>query len=137
MRREDWPQILDRLVQQARDVPFCWGQHDCVHWAITVAEELTERAWAPALPEYSDAAGALAVVHRLGFDGLLEAVTHYLGEPVRPSFAQRGDLTLVGTNETAWPLALAVCLGHRAAVPGEQGLRFVPMSSAVAAWRVE
>lgn len=136
MRREDWPDRLAAIVEQARDVPFLWGSHDCVHWAISVAEELTGAPFGPALPEYGSATGAMRVLRGMGFDGLLEAVTHHLGPQMPVPMAQRGDLLLIPTDVEGWPFALGVCLGSFAATPGENGLTFVPIGRAVAAWRV-
>lgn len=136
MRREDWPERLAAIIAQARDVPFVWGRHDCVHWAISVAEELTGQPFGPRLPDYDDAASALRALRSMGHDGLFEAVEAALGAPIPPARAQRGDLGMVPTHYDNWPLALGVCLGLHVAVVGEQGLEYLPVGKAVAAWRV-
>ena len=137
MKLETWPEVLAERVNAARHVPFAWGSHDCVHFAVDTAAAITGRAFGPLLPDYDDARSALRALRASGHEDLQGAVTAHLGEPIPPNFAQRGDLVLVPSGIDAWPAALAVCVGTHAVSPGEDGLIFMPMHRALAAWRVD
>lgn len=136
MRAEDWPERLADCLEAARRKPFAWGKHDCVLFAADVVLAITGTdPAAGARGQYHDAAGAR---RWLGSRTLADALVEVLGDPIRPAFAQRGDLVILGMErDRHWPEAAGVCLGERAAAPGDEGLIFLPMSEALLAWRVD
>ncbi len=132
MRREDWPQRLAAFIESRRLQPFAWGENDCVTFAADCARELTgtdpiaelRGSWRTALE-------AARVLDELG--GLRAAVTQWQGDELPPALAQRGDAVLV---EQLGRELLGVCVGDQIVAPGEHGAVWLPISAAVAAWRV-
>lgn len=142
MRRLDWPERLAACIESARLTPFAWGTHDCVLWACHVAEALTGVDPASGFRgSYSDVRGALLVLHAIGGGGdfrqAIESVCAAHGfPPIPPPVAQRGDAVLCPSGVYSWPHALGVCDGQHAVITGPHGLVRVPMSAAIAAWRI-
>ena len=54
---------LAEYIEAARDTPFEWGSHDCLHFAIGAASMQTGRRYP--LPRYSTACGAARLAQRL------------------------------------------------------------------------
>ncbi len=133
-RRPDWPERLAELVEARRHAPFRWGAHDCVLWAADAIVACTGQD--PAAEwrgRYGNETEAEAIILRAG--GLAELVagaqaTRGAGEcPVGQ--AQRGDTVLVQYGNT---LMMGVVLGDLVAVPGLDGLVFLPLRAARRAW---
>lgn len=134
MRRHDWPQRLAEFIAASHAEPFAYGTHDCCRFAARCVDALTDGgvvARMDAEHPYSDEAGAYAVVDAAG--GLAELVSLYLGEPIHPAHAGRGDVVLA---ELEHGLTVGVCLGRDCAFAAETGLTFRPRSVALTAWKV-
>ena len=132
MRFEDWPERLGRIVEDAHR-PFVWGEHDCCLFAANVVLELTGRDYAAELRgTYSSAKSAARVLKWL--NGVRGIAGNALGAEIPPLTAHRGDIVLIHTAEHGD--TLAVCVGAHCVAPGVDCLVHVPMSLAVAAWRV-
>ena len=134
-RLPDWPERLAALVEAHRERPFVWGTHDCCTFAADAMQAVA--GIDPAAPwrgAYDTEAGALACLDEGGLEATVARVLAEAGVPECPlRAAQRGDWVLaVVANE---PL-LGVVVGARIAVPGLDGLRFLPMSAAVRAWAI-
>jgi hypothetical protein len=126
-RTQDWAERLADYVEQCRDRPFEWGSHDCATMAVGAVAAMTgEVLWSP---PYKNAAGAAKYMDGVSIadvvDGLLPRVPQ--------GFAQRGDVVLMHLDGRD---TLGVCMGCEIAAPGNFGLLMLPMSTAVAAWRV-
>ncbi|WP_375698002.1 DUF6950 family protein [Pseudophaeobacter sp. TrK17] len=134
MRRSDWQSRLADAIKAAREIPFCWGAHDCATWAFDVRRDLTggEDIAASWRGRYRTALGAHRVMKRLGWDSLEAAGRDLLGMPL-PSVlqAKRGDLVLGGTDP-----AFGVCVGAKVAFVAPDGLVFISLSDCSLAWRV-
>jgi len=130
-RVANWPTVLHEQVEAARLRPFVWGSWDCCQFVGEVVVALTGRDQRELFPTYSteDEADAILAAHA-GMHGLLERA---FGPPIPVAFAKRGDIALV---DLALGLQPGICLGSVCAAPGLKGLQFVPMSMALAAWRV-
>lgn len=137
VRLEHWRDVLTDEVARARDAQFAWGEHDCCAWAARVVRAISgQDFYAPFAGTYSDERGAKRVIDAHG--GLASIVRHCLGGEIEhPLHAACGDVVLVGDRavEEKW-VALAICLGDRAAVPTKVGLRLLSPKHWLAAWRV-
>lgn len=129
MRTSDWPEKLAEYLHQKRDVPFSWGTNDCASFACDAVFSMTGERLAIPVVETPE-----AYVQLLQDSGPLgDIVTSYLGEPIHPAFAQRGDVVLLQVEQRD---TLGICVGESLAGPGLDGLVLIPMSLAVSAWRV-
>lgn len=132
MRHQDWPQKLTQIIAEAERKPFVWGEHDCCLFAAAVVQELTGVDRAIGLRgTYDTAAKAKRVLKKRG--GVRQIATDALGAPIAPLMAQRGDVVLISTNHGE---ALGVCTGLVCVAPGDDGLVRIPITAAIAAWRV-
>jgi len=130
IRREDWPERLNDVVDLRRATPFSWGVQDCATFAAACVKAMTDTTLLDNLPAWTSHESAKAVLIDEG--GLIAAVSSRL--PMLPApAARRGDVVLVKVDGVE---ALGVCLGHFAAVPGPHGLVFPAMADVRAAWRV-
>lgn len=130
-----FPSKLISFCRQGRDRTFEWGVFDCVTWAADWVHELTGiDPISDIRGSWHDAASAVEVLTRLG--GLRAAATSLLGAEAPLPFTQRGDVVLV---EIEGREALGVCVGPYAITPAPpeiSGTVLVPMTKAVASWRV-
>lgn len=128
MRREDWPERLFEYLDAQRDVPFSWATHSCAGFAAGAVEAMTGEA-----VDLPTVTSARAAAELLAVRSLRDRVGDAFGPEIMPAFARRGDLVLVEIDGRE---SVAMCIGSDAAGPGPSGLVLVPMSSAIAAWRV-
>jgi hypothetical protein len=136
MRYENWPCRLQILLDAAREQEFSWGTLDCCQWAgLAVEAQTGVNPIAHIRGKYRTAIGAKRVLNR-DFGGSLRAgVTLSMGDPVPPLMAGRGDLVLVDLDGTEC-VGVVDLSGERIAAIGLHGLEFVPLTAAVAAWKV-
>jgi hypothetical protein len=135
-RRADWPERLAAVIEAARHEPYCLGSHDCVRLAFQCIEAMTGADLWPIVRGYTTKAQAVRTMARLsgGSADLGDALTAVLGRQPQPvSMAQRGDVLLYQDEEGQH---LGVCVGFNMVLLAERGLVFVPVSKALAAWRV-
>lgn len=133
-RREGWESGLNGCIESALTRPFQWGQHDCCLFAADAVAAITGRDPAEDYRgRYASAAQAARLLDRLGGIESLSANAGF--EEILPALASRGDIALV-ENDGNLLLGVVDMTGRRVAVPGAQGLLFLPLSSALAAWRV-
>jgi len=132
MRLQDWQNRFAALVHQRQLTPFAWGAHDCVLWAADCVQALTgvdhAQAWRGS---YSTALQAARVLSPMG--GLVGVATAALGAHVSPLMAAVGDVVLVDNADREM---LGVCIGTGVLAPGESGLVCVPMTAAIAVWKL-
>jgi len=138
-RYEDWPRRLDDFLQAASERPFSWGERDCCTLAADAVQAMTgDDPYTLWRGKYKSARGAARIVAKAG--GLVGLWTQLLGQPVAPLMARRGDVVVVGGVACApgWSEAAGVVdlTGMWIACAGPAGLVSLPLSAAVAAWRV-
>ena len=133
-RVEGWEKSLNDCIEAALVRPFCWGENDCCLFAADAIRALTGRDPAGDYRRrYASAAQAAKLLQRLGG---IEAIPGTAGfEEVAVAFARRGDVVLA-ENDGNLLLGVVDMTGRRIAVPGAQGLVFLPLESALKAWRV-
>lgn len=138
-RFPDWPERLVAAVDRRRTQIFVRGQTDCLPTIADIIQEFTGvdllgPTWRNA---YSDDLEALRIIRRFG-GNLLEAFRSHLSnqgvEEIDPRLAKRGDLGFVRLTETSQGAAL-FC-GDGLLIPDKVGLRNMPRSYALAAWRI-
>jgi len=107
-RLPDWEFRLHEFMLANCERPFAWGEWDCILFACAAAEAITGEDKAAAFRgQYSNEAGARAILRELGQGTLLRTIDHHFeAKPV--GYAGRGDL--VWHNGCA-----GVCLGQTAA----------------------
>lgn len=137
-RRTDWLDRLQRELEAAADRPHQWGRHDCALWCARCIHAMTGADFAKGLRgRYRSERGAFRVLSEYG--GLEGLVTHFLGEPVGPICARRGDV-LIGPfherDDGTLVDVFAICVGHKGAAPGADGLRLHEIGNYTKAWRV-
>jgi len=138
MRREDWAERLAELVEARRGMQFKWGVHDCALFAADCVLAMTNVDHAVDFRgTYKTPGGALDALSGRGLDTLLDGIF----PRINPAFVQRGDVCAIARDESApgaddLELALGVCLGAQVAVPGVDGLQFLPVRRALHAWKV-
>lgn len=132
-RAENWPGLLATAIEEARNRPFVWGEHDCALFAADVVLKMTGQDLAADFRGlYASKTQAIKILGAAG--GLDAVVTGLLGWPLyHPKLAQRGDVVMVDTPEGR---ALGICNGATAACAGPDGLTFVEMTLWLTAWRV-
>jgi len=132
-RIECWTHILDDFMAAANR-PFEWGAWDCGLFSADCIQAMTGVDIAAEFRgRYSTAKGARKVM-RGSIGEMMDRVSQTYGMPeIDPLLAQRGDMCMVDS-----PLgdALGICVGSKVACTGPDGLAFVPVSSAIRAWKV-
>ena len=91
-RLHDWENRLHEFILVNRERPFVWGEWDCILFACAAAEAITGVDKAEDYRgQYSDEAGARAILRELGQGTLLKTVDHQF-ERKEVAYATRGDL---------------------------------------------
>ena len=140
-RVPQWPERLERWAVAMRGRRFQWGEVDCVLAACEAIEAMTGIDISGTFRgRYADGGGAASIIAELSADGLRGAVSRVaenVGCPeILPALARRGDAVLVRTLNTEAPESLGICIGARVLAAGPRGLVSLPMSAAIAAWRI-
>lgn len=104
---------------------FDWESSNCAHFAAQWAGVDLSNVVMPSGKE-----GVRAALRSIDASSIMDAVSSRLGEPIHPSLAKAGDIVLAGHT-------LGICNGRLFAAPKDgNGVVFVPMEQAEAAWRV-
>lgn len=135
-RLEDWPARLSAVLAGAFERPFSWEEHNCCLWVGECIEATTGTnpvaKWANTC---TNAREAQRILSRVFGGSLLTGWTKLLGGPVPVALAGRGDVVVVEIDDE---LACGVVdmTGERAACLSLDEMVFVPLTAAVAAWKV-
>jgi len=132
MRVNNWAIALQSQITQFNEKQFAWGSHDCFTFAadcvkaITGVDKMSKHRGG-----YKTELGANKKLKRMG--GVEKAITSELGEPISHKLAQRGDVVYFVSpmGDTA-----GICMGRVIAAPAANGVLYIPMTAAKAAWRV-
>ncbi|MCF6265226.1 MAG: hypothetical protein L3J57_01620 [Desulfuromusa sp.] len=134
MRCENWPTVLNDLLEQRRSTPFQWGENDCALFTADVVEALTGVDYAADFRgRYSSVIGSVRSLAKAGHSNIEQAITAVLGEPVEPPFIKRGDVCLFAGGEG---MTVGICVGVMIVSPAAAGLQWSPMSLAVRGWNL-
>ena len=136
MRFEDWPARLLAVIDGAAARPFEWGAWDCGAFVGACIEAQTgANPVAQLAGRYTTETGMKRILTR-DYDGSLRGFwSAQLGAPILPTMAGRGDIVVVEV-EGVQASGVVDLSGERVACLGLDGLEFVPIALAVAAWKV-
>lgn len=137
-----WFNALDAFIQQRMYRPFGWGTHDCctcaADWVSQVRGVDPMADLQPLTYALRTSSGNRAAVLAARWlqeqGGLLRVVSQRMGDPLPGPLAQVGDVALVAHGEDRQ--SMGVCVGQYVAAPGDEGMQLVPLSAALACWRV-
>lgn len=147
-RVQDWPTLLFHFIEARRPQLFAWGRQDCCLFACDgiLAQTGLDPAAGLFRGQYRDALGAARLVRKHGGVEAIAAsvcAAHGWPELPTPRLAQRGDVVLIYTADDKTPVrrptervALGLCLGDHAVVPGPVGLEKIPIRDCAKAWRI-
>lgn len=124
--------LLDRFLADERGSPFVWGTDDCClfigRWVVLATGSRFMDDWTGT---YHDEAGARQRLEAVG--GAPAMFTGYLGKPIKPALAVRGDIAV--TSYDGWHMAM-ICTGRMWAakrLKGGVSMLRVPVETA---WRL-
>lgn len=131
----NWPSALADYIAACMAKKFNYGEFDCAQFCAGAIKAITGADLLPMFSEYSTTDEARAIAD--SFDGMAGIADSVLGERVEKAFAQRGDIVLIESNsQDGFAHAFGVCVGATLLTTAANGLRSVPMSQALCAWRV-
>lgn len=129
-RYPDWPERLHAFVEARRGTPFAWGKHDCCLFAADAVAAMTGADLAGTLRgRYTTRIGAARILKK---QGGLRAIVDARMTRIPTLAAGRGDVVLIETEQGD---ALGICLGRQIVAAGPDGLTFIGLERAEAAWR--
>lgn len=136
-RIPNWPRALYSFIESKRNLPFDWAGNNCCFFACDWIAILT--GVDPAADLRSQVASASDASRVLADQGGVEQIAAvrcqmHGWQEVAVTYAQRGDIAMVAT---AHGPALGVVIGAKIAHPGPDGLTFLPLASALRAWRIQ
>lgn len=139
MRKQNWPVLLTRGIDDWKAAQFYWGQADCVHFAVMIAASFLEDDLIAALGGVIKFASEREAQEYFiaQFDGKIENIfDRALTRRPSSTFASRGDLVVVDYNgqEIAGIVADG---GTLIAAKAKTGLAYLPVSAAKIAWVTE
>ena len=129
--------LLTKHLSERATTPFAWKGNHC---GTLAADWVLLKTGVDPMADIRNLESALQVLRymkRMG--GAVATGDALLGNRVPPLFAQRGDVCLVpsgGRIGKARGYTFGVCNGSLVAVPGADGVVFVPITEVVATWRV-
>jgi len=132
MRHRDWQSRLQAFVAGREAEPFAWGTNDCCIFACDAVLAMTGDDPAHGLREHRSEAEAALTLSAHG--GVMQLASDRLGERIRTSLAQVGDVGLIDSPRGP---ALAVFGGSQWLAPSDSGLARYPFDAARLAWRGE
>lgn len=134
MRHEDWQTRLSAYLEEMRNVPFDFPNHNCMLLGFGAVKAVTELDLAPNYVGKlsSEQAGALALRKVDNVKTVEEVFLKHLGGEFQPiAFARPGDLVFISDNNTQFELPLSIrlfgpvpgiCYGITSFFAGEDGL---------------
>ena len=132
-RLADWPDRLDRHIEEWRKKPFIWGRSDCALFCLYAEKSICGKSrFEDYLGIYESAKGSIRALTKLGRGSLADSVADRLPE-IDVDQAGRGDVGLIDTPEGD---ALSLVVGDKVAAMGKDGLVFLPREAMKRAWRV-
>lgn len=135
-RAQDWPERLAALIEDRRERPFVWGEHDCCTLAADAVKELTGVDPMAALRGTygSEAEAEQLIITAGGLEALVAGLCAGAGMGAcHPAFVQRGDVALVHDGNH---LAVGVVIGETVMVPGPDKITVLPLRTIQRAWSV-
>lgn len=133
-RFEDWPRRLTAFLAEKKDLPFSWGENDCMLFCADAVLALTGTDLAEEFRgQYDTKDGADSALDQYG-NSLEYVLSYKLGQAKPIGFASRGDIVLFAhdgqdcggvVDESGRRVALFI---------DGRGLSRVPLSACRVAW---
>lgn len=132
-------ELFHHFLIERSNHPFKYGAQDCSSFAADGIKAITGVDIAEDFRGYKTEKGALRAIKKVTAGTTVEHAAEYCAdkyglEEVPPLMAQRGDLALVDVDGPS--MALVHLNGRDVVMPGETGLRLLPLTSIRRAWRV-
>jgi hypothetical protein len=129
MRQDNWAYTLGAYINAIHRTPFNYGRHDCGILAAGCIRALTGIDAMPAM-SYTNALEAAQACKAVCGSPYLDDLIAYLAKEhgwteVKPTFAHRGDLLVIGTGIKA-RLGVVSMQGTHIMTPGDHGLLYEP-----------
>lgn len=129
MRQADWAYKLGEFVNSIHTTPFAYGTYDCGILAAGCIRALTGIDAMPSMT-YSTALEAAQECQRICGSPYLDDLVASLAEQygwteVKPAFAHRGDLVVIGAKDQT-RLGVVSLHGTHIMTPGDNGLVYEP-----------
>lgn len=135
MRYADWQFRFWAEMERQQKARFVWGERDCVLFAATVADAISDSSYvarARAAFHWTDANEASGLTADRGLQSLVETV---LG-PMQPwTTLTMGDIALILDNEGRQ--SLAIHDGTTVVGPVTVGVQRIPFRNVKGGWRVK
>lgn len=126
-RQSNWAYALGSYISSIHSTPFRYGVHDCGHLAAGCIKALTGMDAMPSMTYTSPAEAAQECQRVCGspyVDDLVASLAKQYGwTEVKPAFAHRGDLVVIGTKDQA-RLGVVSLHGTHVMTPGDKGLLY-------------
>lgn len=129
MRQNNWAYALGEYINSVHQTPFAYGSHDCGILAAGVVKAMTG---VDALPDikYTSRLELMRELKRaFGSPYIDDAVTalaqRHGWQEVKPAFAHRGDLVVLGVGRRS-RLGVVSLHGTHIMTPGETGMLYEP-----------
>ena len=140
MRQNQWDKKLTAYLKQLAREEFVWGKNDCALFVANCLEILTGVDYAKDYRNlYTTEEGAIKALQDIGQGSLKKTFAHLANskgwKPVKPSFAQRGDMVLF-VLEGNHTMGIVHLDGLNIVALGEQGLITRPLEEAQIIWGV-
>ena len=132
-RVSNWENLLVKYLEDCRDKPFKWGEHDCALFTAKWEKILTNNSrFSEFFNKYKTALGSFKALKKYGKGNLVSTVDAKL-EKIDKKKITRGDIVSVNTNEG---IALGIYTGNKIAVVSLDGLIFLSLDDAIDCWRI-
>jgi hypothetical protein len=133
MKLPNWQPLFHAAIMERLEMPFEWGKHDCILFAMHVLQAETGIAWRRQLADaglrWGSAAEAAKIIGSNG--GLKPIIERFLGEAVAWAKCGEGDLVLADMDGRD---VLCVHDGAQLIGPGSSRITRVSMRGARCGW---
>ena len=132
-RVSNWENLLVQYLEDCRNKPFKWGEHDCALFTAKWEKILINKSrFAEFFNKYKTALGSFRALKKYGKGDLVSTVDAKL-DKIDKKKITRGDIVSVNTNEG---IALGIYTGAKIAVVSLDGLIFLSLDDAIDCWRI-
>jgi hypothetical protein len=139
-RKQDWQSRFAKFLEERQNMPFKWGQQDCIIFAARAAQAMTGYNFVAENKRegrgYKTRAQAEAMLDE-HFKGKIQNVfTFFLGKPRKDiGFAQRGDIVLI-KNRGEFAGGVIDNTGRSIVCAGPRGLMRLKKAEALMYWKL-
>jgi hypothetical protein len=134
MRYPDWQTRFWSALEKHRPAAFAFGRHDCVLFAATMADAISDADYVGRARDafsWTDAREAALIIKGKNLAMLVQTV---MGSSMRWQYMSMGDMVLI--EDDVGEQSLCVHDGCQLLGPDKTGFKIIPMRYAVCGWRV-